>query len=55
MLKQDFDPDKIPLVKLQQTYDDHSKEELDVPVINGCSIEATLYYSLNEFYEAAEN
>jgi hypothetical protein len=51
-LKQDFDPDEIPLVKLQQTYDDETKEELEVPVIDGRSAEANLY-GLNEFNEAA--
>ncbi len=30
-LKQDFDPDEIPLVQVQQTYDDDTKEKLEVP------------------------
>jgi GGDEF domain-containing protein len=41
------------MVKLQQTYDDDTKEKMEVPIINGHSVEATLY-SLNEFYEASE-
>jgi hypothetical protein len=52
-LKQDFDPDEIPMVKLQQTYDEDTKEKMEVPIIEGHSVEATLY-SLNEFYEASE-
>jgi hypothetical protein len=53
-LKQDFNPDKTPLVKLQQqTYDDETKEKLEVPaVIDGRSVEANLY-GLNKFNEAA--
>jgi hypothetical protein len=50
--KQDFKLDNIKLVKLQQTYDDDSTEKMEVPVIDGLSMEATLY-SLNEFNEAA--
>jgi hypothetical protein len=50
-LKQDFDPDEIPLVKIQQTYDDDTQEKMEIPIIDGRSIEATLY-ALNEFNEA---
>jgi hypothetical protein len=42
-----------PLVKLQQTYDDNTTEKVEIPVIDGRSVEANLY-GLNEFYEAAE-
>jgi hypothetical protein len=51
-IKQDFEPGDIPLVKWQQTYHGHSTEKMEVPVIEGRSIQATLY-SLNEFNEAA--
>lgn len=54
-LKQDFDPDKLPMVKLQQTYDDDKKKKMEIPAIDGRSVEATLYGGLNEFYEAAED
>jgi hypothetical protein len=32
-LKQDFDPDELPMVCLQQDYDDATKEKMEVPVI----------------------
>jgi hypothetical protein len=52
-LKQDFNPDKIPLIKLQQTYDDDTKEILKIPIIDGHSAEANIY-GLNKFDEASE-
>jgi hypothetical protein len=50
-LRQDFDPDELPTVRLQQEYDDGTKEKMDVPIIDGRSIEATLY-AFNEYLEA---
>jgi hypothetical protein len=50
---QDFDPDEIPRIQLQQTYDDDTTKKMEVPIIDGRLVEAALY-SLNEFYEAAK-
>jgi hypothetical protein len=53
-LKQDFDSDELPLVRLQQqTYDDGTKEKMEIPSIAGRSVKANLY-GLNKFYEASE-
>jgi hypothetical protein len=52
-LKQDFDPTELTSVRLQQTYDDDTKEKLETPIIDGRSVEANLY-SLREFRETAE-
>jgi hypothetical protein len=52
-LKQDFDPDEIPLICVQQDYDDGTKEKMEIPIIDGHSVEANLH-SMNEFLEAAE-
>jgi hypothetical protein len=52
-IKQDFDPDELPRIRLQQEYDDRTKEKMEVPIIDGRSVEANLY-SLNEYLEAAE-
>jgi hypothetical protein len=42
-LKQDFDPTKITLVCLQQTYNDDTHEKLETPIIDGRSVEANLW------------
>jgi hypothetical protein len=52
-LKQDFNPTKLALVRVQQTYNDDTCKKLERPIIDGRSIEANLY-SLREFCEAAE-
>jgi hypothetical protein len=52
-LTQDFEPDDIPVVKLQQSYDDDTKEKLEIPIIDGRTVEANLY-GLNEFFKAAK-
>jgi hypothetical protein len=51
-LKQDFDPDELPTVCLQQEYDDGTQEKMEVTIIDGRSIEATLY-AFNEYLKAA--
>jgi hypothetical protein len=53
MLTQDFEPDEIPVLKLQQTYDNDSVVKVEIPIIDGRTVEANLY-GLNEFLEAAE-
>ncbi len=53
LLKQDFDPTELTLIKLQQNYDDGTKEKMGTPIINGRYIEANLY-GLHEFRETAE-
>jgi hypothetical protein len=45
-LTQDFDPDEIPVVKLQQTYDDDMVAKAEIPIIDGRTVKANLY-SLN--------
>jgi hypothetical protein len=52
-LTQDFDPDELPVLKLQRSYDDDSTERLEIPIIDGRTVEANLY-GLNEFFEAAK-
>jgi hypothetical protein len=51
-LKQDFDPDELPTICLQQEYDDGTKENMEVPIIYSRSIEANLY-AFNEYLKAA--
>jgi hypothetical protein len=53
MLTQDFDPDELPVIKLQQTYDDDTVAKSEIPIIDGRTVEANLY-ALNKFFEAAE-
>jgi hypothetical protein len=53
-LTQDFDPDGIPVLKLQQTYDDDTVAKAEIPIINGRTVEANLY-ALNKFFEQRKN
>jgi hypothetical protein len=53
MLTQDIDPEKLPVLKLQQSYDDDSREKLELSIIDGRTVKANLY-GLNEFFEAAK-
>jgi hypothetical protein len=53
MLTRYFDPDEIPVLMIQQNYDDDTSEKLEIPIINGRTVEANLY-GLNEFFEAAQ-
>jgi hypothetical protein len=52
-LTQDFDSDELPMLKLQQNYDDDSEEKFEIPIVDGRTVEANLY-RLNEFFKAAE-
>jgi hypothetical protein len=52
-LKQDFDPTELSSVRLQQVYDDGTREKLETPIIDGRSVEANLY-GLREFLETSE-
>jgi hypothetical protein len=52
-LTQDFDPDEIPVLKLQQTYNDDTIAKAGIPIIDGRTVEANLY-GLSKFFEAAE-
>jgi hypothetical protein len=52
-LKQDFDPNELTLIRLQQDYDDDTNEKLQTPIIDGRSVESNLY-GLREFQETAE-
>jgi hypothetical protein len=52
-LEQDFDPSDLTLVRLQQTYDDDTRQKLEMPIIDGRSVKANLY-GLGKFQEAVE-
>jgi hypothetical protein len=41
--KRDFDPTELPMVRLEQNYEDGSEQKWEVPTADGSSIEATLY------------
>jgi hypothetical protein len=43
LLKEDFDPTELTLVRLQQNYDDDTQEKLETPIIDGRSLKANLY------------
>ncbi len=53
LLKQDFNPTELTIIQLQQNYDNGTKEKMGTPIIDGRSVEATLY-GLHEFQETAE-